>query len=103
MRQLIDYWTDQKYYSVLKMTQGYHGEWTYVLMHNLSKVVNYIIPVTYTTQTHQHFTGILNTTSLSCLTSGLHLNFKEDGWVLFNIQQTGKCVTNLSHFIMFLT
>jgi len=102
MRLIINYWTDQKYYSVLKITQDYHGEWAYV-SHNLSKMADYVIPITYTTQTHQHFTGTLNNTLLSFLTFGLHLNFKEDGWILFNIQQTGKCVTNLSYFIMFLT
>ncbi|XP_025263435.1 aminopeptidase N-like isoform X2 [Camponotus floridanus] len=90
MKLIINYWTDDKYYSVLKMTQGgRHGEWTYVLTHNLSKVVDYIIPVTYTTQKHQHFTGTLDTILLSFLTFGLHLNSKEDGWILFNIQQTG--------------
>jgi len=96
----------QKYYPVLKITREYSSpvERIQVSMHNLNKLANYEIPVTYTTQTYHNFTGTLNNTLLSYfLTFGLHLKFKEDGWILFNIQQTGKYVTNLSHFIMILT
>jgi len=107
MWRINNFWTEQKYYPVLKITQEYScsEEWIQVLMQNLNKLANFEIPVTYTTQTHHHFTGTLNNTlSLHYLLSfGLRLKFKEDGWILFNIQQTGKYVTNLSHFIMFIT
>jgi len=95
----------QKYYPVLKVTRKYNSpvEWIQI-SHNLNKLMNYNIPITYTTQTHHHFTGTLNNTSLhKLLNVGLYLKFKKDSWILFNIQQIGKYVTNLSHFIMFIT
>jgi len=91
----------QKYYPVLKITREYNSplEWIQVSTHNLNKLANYDIPITYTTQTHRHFTSTLNNILLRhFLKFGLRL--KENGWILFNIQQTGKYVTNLSHFML---
>jgi len=95
----------QKYYPVLKITREYSSsvEWVQVSTHNLNnlnKLANYDVPITYTTQ---HFNGTSSKISLNYfLQFGLRLTFKENGWILFNIKQTGKYVTNLSHFIMFI-
>jgi len=105
---IIKSWTvilSQKYYPVLKIIREYSSsvERIQVSTHNLNnlnKLANYDVPITCTTQTR-----IGNSYQISLndvLRWGIILSFEEDGWILFDIKQTSKYVTNLSHFIMFI-
>jgi len=107
---IIRIWTKQKYYPVLKITRDYNypielidAVLINVSIHNLNNLKNFYIPVTYTTQTHHNFVADFDSIFLHrFLSSGLRFyKVKEDGWILFNIQQTGMFAINLLHFIIY--
>jgi len=107
MRQLIKSPTKQKYCPVVKIVRDYNYPMERIKASiqniNLNKSVDDYIPISYTTQTYHNFIDPLNNIILYPLRSfEFTFHFKDDGWVIFNIQQTGKFAINLLHFIVFI-
>jgi len=104
-RRLVNFRTKQKYCSVLKIVRDYNYSAKRIKgsIPNLNKSADDYIPTSYTTQTYHNFINTLNDSLLYYLVFfGITLHFKEDGWIIFNIQQTGKFAINLLHFIVFI-
>lgn len=92
----IDSWTNQKYYPTIKIVRDYdHPAHEIIVItqnYNASRDNLYSIPLTFTTQKHLDFDDTL------CRYWGLNsresiiikLDYKENGWVIFNKQQIGK-------------
>lgn len=99
IRQTIDLWTDKTYYPVLNVKRDYQNDNVLISVENLStqKDDKWQIPVTITTQTKHNFTlpfrdhgQWLKTTLWYSPTCKFFLPYKEHGWVIINLQQTGK-------------
>jgi len=110
IKQLMNYWINYKYCPVVKVIRDYNDPMLSIKI----RIVNFdahfdtlpdyylLVPVTYTTQTYHNFTYTSNMLLDHRYSFRKDFNFKENGWILFNIQQTGKYTTNLLHFTLFI-
>lgn len=89
-------WTMQKGYPVLNVTRPYRDflDTLYIYIENLDiPNENRWIPVTYTTETDLNFNDTAPRIWLHPPRNERFIytmNYREDGWVILNIQQTGK-------------
>lgn len=92
MIHIIDAWTKQKHYPTLNITRNYlHASIKIdVLIENYNASNRYCIPVTYTVQTSLNFDTLSPYFVNETKSFHLYLGLKQDGWVIFNLQQIGK-------------
>jgi len=104
MKQLMNYWINYKYCPVVEVIRDYDNPISSIKMRIVNfdahTSSNYFLLVTYTTQTYRNFTYTSNIFLNRYFKT--NFNFKENGWILFNLQQTGKYTTNLLHFTLFI-
>lgn len=92
MINIINPWTKQKHYPTISIKRDYdHPYSMIVLIENYNPTHHYCIPLTYTTQTDLDFKDTLPRYWLNKTEPHLiDIKFKENGWVIFNLQQIGK-------------
>ncbi|KAL6427822.1 hypothetical protein ACFW04_008335 [Cataglyphis niger] len=91
MINIINPWTKQKHYPTIIVKRDYDDPYTkIVLIENYNPSYHYCIPLTYTTQTDLDFNDTLPRYWLNKTEPHLiDIKFKENGWVIFNLQQIG--------------
>lgn len=107
IKKLMDTWTMQNHYPVLRMSRNYHNVRTIIWseMHNVTKQNNWWIPVTYATQTSLNFNVTWSYIQewLSPQKSFLYLpSIDKNDWIIINLQQIGKYLSCFNEFIMLL-
>lgn len=103
--QAMETWPEQKHYPIIKIIRDYNDPMNSIniTIQNFNTSKYYCIPISFTTQKYPNFD---NTSAQIWLNKipyySFELSFKEDGWMIFNIQQTGKYLTiNFSIFILY--
>ncbi|XP_050459315.1 aminopeptidase N-like [Cataglyphis hispanica] len=91
MVNITNSWTKQKHYPTIIVKRDYdHPYSRMVLIENYHPSHHYCIPLTYTTQTDLDFNNTLPRYWLNQMEPHLiDIKFKENGWIIFNLQQIG--------------
>ncbi|XP_029163466.1 uncharacterized protein LOC114934925 [Nylanderia fulva] len=88
--QTMEYWASEEHCPLVKIIRYYDNPTAKIVISvpNFDILKTYCLPITFTTQTYRNFN---NFSYISLITRNfvLTLPFKEDGWIIFNIQQTG--------------
>lgn len=91
--RLMDTWTRQSHYPVLKMARNYRSGRTLIWQdtRNMSEENEWWIPVTYATQTHPNFNVIWSYQEwLSSQKKFISLSsIDRNDWIIINLQQIG--------------
>ncbi|XP_029176837.1 aminopeptidase N-like [Nylanderia fulva] len=86
----MEYWASEEHCPLVKIIRYYDNPTAKIVISvpNFDILKTYCLPITFTTQTYRNFN---NFSYISLITRNfvLTLPFKEDGWIIFNIQQTG--------------
>ncbi|KYN27968.1 Aminopeptidase N [Trachymyrmex cornetzi] len=93
IKKMMNFWITQDQYPILKATRNYNDGSTVIWaeIHNISKLHEWLIPVTYTTQTELNF----NITPffqewITSEQSFIHLpSIDVNDWIIVNLQQLG--------------
>lgn len=103
--QAMEAWPEQKHYPVIKIIRDYDDPMNSIniTIQNFNTSKHYCIPISYTTQEYVDFDDTSADIWLNKIPYYLfELRFKEDGWVIFNIQQTGKYLMIHYYFSMLI-
>lgn len=92
----MDGWTKQNSYPILKLTRN--NGYTNISLENSDSIDGELwIPMTYTTQNNPDFNKTsfrdvewLKFTKEESFSNDVSKFFKEDGWIIINLQQAGK-------------
>jgi len=107
---VMDTWTKQQLYPILKVTRDYSSGRVTVSQENINTVdkSKWWIPLTYTVQTEPNFSNTMPKAWLKPQSHNLTLDqlYQKDEWIIFNLQQTGVYHRSIfvyyNHFIIMI-